>query len=103
MKAINDSLDEEVNVAQYKRPEIKKIFQHIEKNMISPQERAKMKDEYSFRLLEQEAKEKGIKKGKDEEKKNLAKKLLSKSYSVQEIAELTELSLEQINNLSVEG
>jgi predicted transposase/invertase (TIGR01784 family) len=45
LRAIDDSLDEQVDEAQYDQPEIKQIFDIIEKDLITPQERAHMFEE----------------------------------------------------------
>lgn len=63
MLAINDSLDEQVEESQYTRHEIHKIFDYIEKDQITPAERARMFDEYSQEALKQEEYEKGIQDG----------------------------------------
>ncbi|TGO02726.1 hypothetical protein PN36_20075 [Candidatus Thiomargarita nelsonii] len=47
MRAINDSLDEEVNEEDYTNPHILSLFERIEKDQISPEEYARMKDEYN--------------------------------------------------------
>jgi len=55
--AIQDSLDEEVDETQYHKTEIQRIFELIAQDLVSPQERARMKDEYSMELLQQEKSE----------------------------------------------
>jgi len=52
--AIADSLDEEVDETAYQRKEIRQIFDLIEQDLISPQERFKMKDEYGMEQIQQE-------------------------------------------------
>ena len=63
MQAIDDSLDEEVNDAEYHNPQIHRLFDMIEKDQITPKERARMKDEYNqvtdIRTVFQEGEEKG--------------------------------------------
>ncbi len=44
--AIADSLDEEVDETAYQRPEIQRIFELIARDLISPKEYARMKEEY---------------------------------------------------------
>jgi hypothetical protein len=74
MEAIEDSLDEQVDDSKYTHPEIQQIFKLIEKDKITPQERAKMFDEYGMDAVKQEkiqkilkkAKEEGLKAGKEE-------------------------------------
>lgn len=72
LQAINDSLDEEVEESQYHLPEIQRIFQYIEQAQISPDERARMIEEYhqQEKLIE------------------VVKKMLAKGMAVSLIAEL---------------
>ena len=48
MLAIQDSLDQQVDETAYHKPEIQEIFRLIEKDNTTPQERARMKDEYAY-------------------------------------------------------
>ncbi|MDM8567577.1 PD-(D/E)XK nuclease family transposase [Candidatus Halobeggiatoa sp. HSG11] len=50
--AIVDSLDEEVDETDYQHPEIQQIFELIARDLVSPKERARMKDEYSLEQLQ---------------------------------------------------
>ncbi len=61
--AIQDSLDEAVIVENYPQPEIQKVFQMIKKDLVSPQERARMQDEYGNEQLEQKKYEEGLAEG----------------------------------------
>lgn len=54
MGAIEDSLDEQVDESKYKHPEIQRVFNLIEKDSVTPQERAKMFDEYGMEAVKQE-------------------------------------------------
>lgn len=45
MAAIEDSLDEQVDESQYTHPQIQEVFKRIDKDQVTPQERAKMLDE----------------------------------------------------------
>ncbi len=94
--AIQDSLDEEVDETAYHRPEIQQIFELIARDLVSPTERARMKDEYSQELLQQEK----FEKVRLAEKQETARKMLAKGYDLAEIAELTGLSVEAIATLS---
>ncbi|EDN67540.1 hypothetical protein BGP_5148 [Beggiatoa sp. PS] len=58
MEAIEDSLDEEVDESKYTHPEIQHVFELIEKDKVTPQERAIMFDEYSMEAVKQEKIEK---------------------------------------------
>ena len=59
MQAINDSLDKEVNEEDYTNPHIHRLFEVIEKDKISPEEYASMKEEYNRAESEKQAEEKG--------------------------------------------
>ncbi|MEN8220871.1 MAG: PD-(D/E)XK nuclease family transposase [Pseudomonadota bacterium] len=59
MQAIDDSLDEKVNEAGYTNPHIRRLFELIEKDQITPEEYARMKDEYNQEESEKQAEEKG--------------------------------------------
>ena len=73
LRAIDDSLDEKVEIKDYKRKIIKKIFDLIQKDKTTPTEYAKMKDEFSAELLKQkkfeEGKKEGIKEGEQKGEK----------------------------------
>lgn len=51
LQAIDDSLDEEIDESLYQNACVKKVLSLIEKDSITPQERADMKDQYSRELL----------------------------------------------------
>ena len=94
--AIQDSLDEEVDETAYQRPEIQQIFELIARDLISPTERARMKDEYSQELLQQEK----FQKVRLAEKQEIARNLLAKGLEAEFVAETTGLSIEAIAKLS---
>jgi len=58
--AIQDTLDEQVEEALHPRVEIQKIFQLIKKDLVSPRERARMKDEYAYAQLYQQKHDQGL-------------------------------------------
>ncbi len=66
MQAIDDSLDEKVDEKEYSNPSIQELFKVIEKEKITPEERARMKDEYN----QENAEKQSFKKGKNEGWKN---------------------------------
>ncbi len=80
LKAINDSLDEQVDETNYQNQQIKEIFSLIKKDNTTPTEYARMKDEYSNEQYDKENKEKakkeGIKEGEQKEKIEIARSLL---------------------------
>jgi len=124
MRAIEDSLDGVVEESEYASSAIRKVFQHIEKDRVSPYDRAKMFDEYNLeeqRLktkkeglqegleqgLEQglekgleQGLEKGLEKGRQEKAEQTALNLLKIGVLTKEqIAEVTGLSLDRVESL----
>ena len=63
LRAINDSLDKQVEESDYQNEIIQEIFSLIEKDKISPTEYARMKDEYSEEEYMQEQTLKARKEG----------------------------------------
>jgi len=94
--AIQDSLDEEVDETAYQRPEIQHIFELIARDLVSPTERARMKDEYSQELLQQEK----FQKVRLAEKQEIARNLLAEGIDSAIVAKTTGLSVEAIAMLS---
>ncbi len=106
MLAIQDTLDGEVEETDYHLPEIRKIFEYIEKDSVSPEERAKMFDEHGMELLQDEKWEEGKAEGKIEGKieaqTEMACTLLKKGLPVSLICETTGLSESKIEALSTD-
>ena len=88
LEAINDTLDEEVDETHYHREEIRKLFDAIQQDRISPEERARMIDEYHQDELQQSR--------FDEGKLFVAKGLLKKGISLDIIAETTGIPTEEL-------
>ncbi len=86
--AIQDTLDGEVEETDYHLPEIRKIFEHIEKDSVSPAERTKMFDEHGQGLLQKE------------KVAEIARNMLQEGLEVTLVAKVTGLSIEEINTLS---
>ena len=82
--AIADSLDEEVDETSYQHKEIRKIFDLIEQDSISPTERFKMKDEYG---MEEIQRNKVLEKALE-----IARKMLAKGIDPAIVAETTGIS-----------
>jgi len=112
LQAIADSLDEQVEESDYHNPVILKIFDLIQRDGLTPTDRARMKDEYSMEEVKLEEYRKGVvqgeaqglAKGLAEGERNmqlsLAKKLLQQGQLDQvSIADLTGLTLEELNSL----
>jgi len=111
LEAIEDSLDEEVDETRYTRPEIHQIFDLIEKDQVTPEERARMFDEYGEEQLKQDQFAKGIEKGhakglsegiekgKLETALKTAKEMLHEGMDIRLISKITKLSEEVIIDL----
>lgn len=94
--AIADSLDEEVDETAYQRPEIQQIFDLIARDLISPQERSRMKDEYSLEQLQQDKFERGFQEGVEQIARNMK---ANGKLTEEEIANMTGLTVEMIKAL----
>jgi hypothetical protein len=91
LEAIEDSLDGEVDESHYKLAEIQKVFQHIERDDISPDEKARMIEEYHL----EEAIDESVKKAK----KTIIKNMLANNISMATIIEVTDLTANEIEDL----
>jgi len=118
MLAINDSLDEQVDESAYHNQCVQKVLQTIRRDTLSPEDHARMKDEYSEDELRKEEREKalqegiqkgmekgmekgmqeGMEKGKHQQALGIAANLLD-LLDDQTIAQKTGLSLEQVAQL----
>ncbi len=76
MQAINDSLDGEVDTATYHNEKVQKVLEIIRKDTVTPEERARMKDEYSEEALLKEEREKGLRQGEQQKALDIAAQLL---------------------------
>jgi len=101
LEAIEDSLDEQVDESHYTQPEIQHIFNTIEKDQVTPEERARMFDEYNEEQVKQEKflkeVEKQVKQAKEESASNLKRLCV---LTDEQIASVTGLSLERVKALS---
>jgi len=101
LRAINDSLDEEVNENDYQRKEIKEIFDIIQQDLTTPQEYARMKDEYSAEVLRKDEFNQGLNKGIKAERLKNAKKMLAENLEFSLIAKITGFSLEELKKMII--
>jgi len=100
MRAINDTLDGKVDETTYSLPEVRKVFDIIEEETLSPCDRARMMDERRNDEYGEEKFSKGVKKGVKQgiekgARKNAietAKAMLERSMEISLIAEITGLS-----------
>ena len=106
LEIIFDSLDGRVEESNYHKSEVQKVVQHIEQNGVSPEEKAEMIEEYNWEEFQKKQVElqkkkfdEGIQKGKLEEKRLIARGMLAEGLSIEIIAKLTSLSVQEIGNL----
>jgi len=103
LEAINDSLDEEVEENDYNNETIKEVFNLIKKNLTTPQEYTRMRNEYAddryIKDEQQKAKEKGIKEGREEGMKENAQMMISEGLDLALITKITGLSIQQLKKL----
>ena len=101
LKLIQDSLDEQVDETSYHKTEVLKVVDLIKTDGLTPQDRARMKDEYSqeesVRKAEERGVEKGlqlgeeqgIEKGREVERLEIAKNMLAQGLAVELIEQVT--------------
>ena len=107
LKLIDDSLDKKIEESDYQNDIVQEIFSLIKKDKISPQEYARMKEEYSDDEYLQEQTQKAIKKGRKEGREEgreegiliIAKKMKAAKVAVETIMNMTGLSMIQIDKL----
>ncbi len=100
--AINDSLDEEVDETYYQKACVRKILASIQKNTLTPEDHARMKDEYSEDELRREEWEKAVIKGREEGERNKALNIARKLLDILDdatIAQTTGLSVAEVSAL----
>jgi len=76
LRAIDDTIDEQVDETQYDSAVIQRVFDHIMQDSVSPQERARMFDEYGMAELQREKAQEAKAEGKAEAALEIAHQLL---------------------------
>jgi predicted transposase/invertase (TIGR01784 family) len=108
MQAIYDSLDKQVDETKYTNPSIQALFDVIEQDKITPEERARMKEEHNhdeaeaqnFKEGEEKGWKEGIKEGETANQQKTARNLKANGkLTEEEIANITGLSLEIVKAL----
>jgi predicted transposase/invertase (TIGR01784 family) len=101
LKLIQDSLDEQVDETNYHKTEVLKVVNLIKTDDLTPQDRARMKDEYSQEEAFKKAKEeglqlgeaRGLEKGREEGieqgKLEIAKNMLAQGLAIELIEQVT--------------
>lgn len=100
LRAIDDSLDGKVEIKNYTKQIIKKVFDLIKKDKTTPKEYARMKDEYSDELVKQKNFDDGKKVGEKKKALEIAKSLLTANMDIDFISQTTNLSINEIEKLS---
>jgi predicted transposase/invertase (TIGR01784 family) len=95
LRAIDDSLDEQVDEAQYTHPEIKQIFTVIEKDLVTPQERAQMFEESH----QEELKQTSYEEGRTEQALTSARAMLADGLPPAAVAKYTSLTVAEVQAL----
>jgi len=110
LKAIEDSLDKQVDESQYTLSEIHTAFAHIEEDGITPDERARMIEESYLQKAERRGIEQGIEEGIEigieqgielgfiEGKLATAKSMLAEGLDMKTVIKITGLSETQIRS-----
>ncbi|KOR33201.1 hypothetical protein TI05_02450 [Achromatium sp. WMS3] len=101
--AMRDTLNEEVDETQYANPTIQEVLHTIERDTISPQERARMFDEYGDEQIKQDkfakGKAEGLAEGEIKGKTETALAMLQEGLNLELIQKVTGLSLERLQQL----
>lgn len=95
LAAIDDTLDQEVDERNYQDPLIQRIFELIEQDHISPEERAHMFQEYNEEYVKREVRQEAKQEGKIE----IARALLAEGMALSLIARVTGLTEAEIARL----
>jgi predicted transposase/invertase (TIGR01784 family) len=98
IQAIDDTLNGEVSPSSYDNPNIKKMFEKIRADKLTPEERAQMKEEYNQEEMQMTAREEGRAEGREKTACNL---LALGTLSLEQIASVAELSVEKVRELSL--
>jgi predicted transposase/invertase (TIGR01784 family) len=101
LSAIKESLTEQIEETNYHRPELQTVINSIAKNLVSPEEKYWMIEEYNFESDKKKRFEEGIEQGEKngelKAKQVIAKGMLAKNLDVKTITELTGLTQIEID------
>lgn len=98
MQAIDDSLDKQVDEAKYTNPAIQALFDVIELRHVTPEERARMKEEDNQTEVETQA----FKEGEEKGRKEGEEKLRTTARNLKALGALTEEQIANVTGLSLE-
>ncbi len=103
MEAIEDTLDEEVEESKYTLPAIQRVFKTIEKDQVTPEERARMFDEYGEEEIKKEGFEDGLKEGKITTIHDTVLRMHKKGLDIKMIAEFTGITEKQVDDILIKN
>jgi predicted transposase/invertase (TIGR01784 family) len=96
-------LSEQIEETNYHRPELQTVINSIAKNLVSPEDKYAMIEEYNFESDKkkrfEEGEKVGIQKGVLLEKQTIAKGMLAEGLKIETIAKLTGLTIEAVAEL----
>jgi predicted transposase/invertase (TIGR01784 family) len=95
LSAINESLSEKIDETHYQRPELQTVINSIAKNLVSPEEKYWMIEEYNF----EDDKKKKFEAGKLDAKREIVENMLVQGLDLNTIAKLTGLTVAEMENL----
>lgn len=101
LRAIGDSLDEQVEESEYHSPAILKIFELIQRDGLTPKDRARMKDEYCFEEVKLEEYKKGLEKGLAEGEHQVRQMQLSLACKLLQQGQLGRVTIAELTGLTV--
>jgi predicted transposase/invertase (TIGR01784 family) len=97
LRLIDDSLDGEVEGSDYPDPYLQQVLEKIRAELISPEDRARMFDEYSEEQVRQEKYQEGLKRGELQAMSTLINTMYSKGQSIAAIAQMTGLPVDKVS------
>jgi predicted transposase/invertase (TIGR01784 family) len=95
LSAINESLSEKIDETHYQRPELQTVINSIAKNLVSPEEKYWMIEEYNF----EDDKKKKFEAGKLDAKREIVENMLVQGLDLNTVAKLTGLTVAEMENL----
>jgi len=113
LRAIQDSLDEQVEESEYHQPQVLKVFDLIQRDGLTPTDRARMKDEYALEQLkrkeyqealalgEAQGVAKGIAQGIAQGEKQMQLMQLSLAKNLLQLGQLEIATIAQLTGLTV--
>lgn len=100
LRAINDTLDEEVDESGYQQEAIQRVFEMIERDLVSPQERARLIEENQQQAQFDTGRAEGVQQGRQAAVRETVRNLLAQGVAVAVIMAATGLTEGEINALS---